>query len=72
MFGGRDKPIRIIGNTDNQRPDKWNSIVQLLLRLLAHRGRCMACLQLLLRLNDTHYYCKSSVIWWGEEVTLLL
>jgi hypothetical protein len=27
MFTGRAKPIRIIGNPDNQRPDKWSSTV---------------------------------------------
>jgi hypothetical protein len=25
MCTGRAKPIRIIGNPDNQRPDKWSS-----------------------------------------------
>jgi hypothetical protein len=27
MFTRRSKPVRIIGDPDNQRPDKWSSIV---------------------------------------------
>jgi hypothetical protein len=27
MFSGRAKQIRIIGDPDNQRPDKWSSTV---------------------------------------------
>ena len=27
MFSGRDKLIRIIGESDNQRPDKWSCTV---------------------------------------------
>ena len=27
MFTGRAKPIRIIGDPDNQRPDKWSYTV---------------------------------------------
>ena len=27
MFTGRTKPIRIIGDPNNQRPDKWSSAV---------------------------------------------
>jgi hypothetical protein len=44
MFGGRDKPIRIISGPENQCPDKWSYTVQPILRLLAHRGRCIGCL----------------------------
>ena len=27
MFKPRAKPIQIIGDQDNQRPDKWSSVV---------------------------------------------
>jgi len=27
MFTGKTQPIRIIGEPDNQRPDKWSSTV---------------------------------------------
>ena len=27
MFSGRAKPIRVIGDPDNQRSDKWSSSV---------------------------------------------
>jgi len=34
MFSGRAKLIRIIGDPDNQRPDKWSSTVLCLTELL--------------------------------------
>ena len=56
MFTGRVKTIRIIGDPDSQLADKWSSTVQLLLRMLAHAGRCTGSLHTLLRLNGTHSY----------------
>jgi len=35
-FAGRAKPIRIIGEPDNQSPDKWSSTVP---RLWRRRGQ---------------------------------
>ena len=34
MFTGRAEPIRIIGEPDNQRPDKWSSNVLFLCWLI--------------------------------------
>jgi hypothetical protein len=34
MFTGRAKPIRIIGNRDNQFPDKWSFVVLKIYKVL--------------------------------------
>jgi hypothetical protein len=41
MFTGRVKPIRIIGDPDNQRPDNWRStVIGSLIRKWKEEQRC--------------------------------
>ena len=47
MFTGRSKPIRIIGEPDNQSPDDWRStVIGCLIRKWKEEKRCPGFLRL--------------------------